>query len=179
MSGSHGLRSRLADLGVHPTDEEFTRIFDAFKDVADAKDEVDDRDLMAILGEQTQIKVEDAWTLDLVQVSGGDHADRDAGRNESLERASRAGNELRLVPLVRLVPESRRTLDEVGGDAERRVHQAPVRRVVLSVSLAAERRESDRLHHLHIRQIDVLGGVDERAVPVEEDRVHRLIVRRA
>ena len=74
VSGSHGVRSRLADLGVHPTDEEFARIFEAFKDVADAKDEVDDRDLMAILGEQTQIKVEDAWTLDLVQVSGGDHA---------------------------------------------------------------------------------------------------------
>ena len=74
VSGSHGVRSRLADLGVHPTDEEFTRIFEAFKDVADAKDEVDDRDLMAILGEQTQIKVEDAWTLDLVQVSGGDHS---------------------------------------------------------------------------------------------------------
>ena len=74
VSGSHGLRSRLADLGVHPTDEEFARIHEAFKDVADAKDEVDDRDLMAILGEQTQIKVEDAWTLDLVQVSGGDHS---------------------------------------------------------------------------------------------------------
>ena len=74
VSGSHGVRSRLADLGVHPTDQEFVRIFEAFKDVADAKDEVDDRDLMAILGEQTQIKVEDAWTLDLVQVSGGDHS---------------------------------------------------------------------------------------------------------
>ncbi|MEI6204762.1 MAG: 2-isopropylmalate synthase, partial [Enhydrobacter sp.] len=74
VSGSHGVRSRLGDLGVHPTDEEFVRIFQAFKDVADAKDEVDDRDLMAILGEQTQIKVEDAWTLDLVQVSGGDHS---------------------------------------------------------------------------------------------------------
>ena len=60
--------------GRLPSDEEFTRIFEAFKDVADAKDEVDDRDLLAIVGEQTQIKVEDAWTLDLVQVSGGDHA---------------------------------------------------------------------------------------------------------
>ena len=74
VSGSHGVRSRLADLGIHPSDEEFTRVFEAFKDVADAKDEVDDRDLMAIIGEQTQIKMEDAWTLDLVQVSGGDHS---------------------------------------------------------------------------------------------------------
>ena len=72
VSGSHGLRSRLGDLGVHPSDEEFARIFNAFKDVADAKDEVDDRDLIAIIGEQTQIQVEDAWRLDLLQVSTSD-----------------------------------------------------------------------------------------------------------
>jgi len=73
VSGSHAVKSRLADLGIHPTDEEFARIFEAFKDVADARDEVDDRDLMAIVGEQTQITFEDAWTLDLVQVSSSDH----------------------------------------------------------------------------------------------------------
>jgi 2-isopropylmalate synthase len=73
VSGSHAVRARLADLAVHPTDEEFARIFAAFKDVADAKDEVDDRDLMAIISEQTQIQVTDAWTLDLVQVSSSDH----------------------------------------------------------------------------------------------------------
>ena len=73
VSGSHAVRSRLGDLGVHPDDAEFQRIFDAFKDVADAKDEVDDRDLMAIVSEQTQISVQDDWTLDLVQVSSSDH----------------------------------------------------------------------------------------------------------
>jgi 2-isopropylmalate synthase len=73
VSGSHAVKSRLADIGINPTDEEFARIFDAFKDVADAKDEVDDRDLMAIVSEQTQISVQDAWTLDLVQVSSSDH----------------------------------------------------------------------------------------------------------
>ncbi len=73
VSGSHAVKARLADLGVVPDDAEFARIFDAFKDVADAKDEVDDRDLMAIISEQTQISVRDAWTLDLVQVSSSDH----------------------------------------------------------------------------------------------------------
>jgi 2-isopropylmalate synthase len=73
VSGSHAVKSRLADIGINPTDEEFVRIFDAFKDVADAKDEVDDRDLMAIVSEQTQISVKDMWTLDLVQVSSSDH----------------------------------------------------------------------------------------------------------
>ncbi|MEI6135953.1 MAG: 2-isopropylmalate synthase [Chloroflexota bacterium] len=72
VSGSHGLRSRLADLGVHPSDAEFARLFEAFKDVADVKDEVDDRDLLAIVGEQTQIQVADAWKLDLLQVATGD-----------------------------------------------------------------------------------------------------------
>jgi 2-isopropylmalate synthase len=72
-SGRHGLQSRLEALGIKPADEEFQRIWNAFLEVADAKDEVDDRDLMAIVAEQTQIKIEDAWTLDLVQVSTGDH----------------------------------------------------------------------------------------------------------
>ncbi|MDA0815779.1 MAG: 2-isopropylmalate synthase [Chloroflexi bacterium] len=73
VSGSHAVKARLADLGIVPDDIEFQRIFDAFKDVADAKDEVDDRDLMAIISEQTQITVQDTWTLDLVQVSSSDH----------------------------------------------------------------------------------------------------------
>ncbi|MCA9846802.1 MAG: 2-isopropylmalate synthase [Dehalococcoidia bacterium] len=73
VSGSHAVKARLADLGITPDDTEFQRIFDAFKDVADAKDEVDDRDLMAIVAEQTQISVKDTWTLDLVQVSSSDH----------------------------------------------------------------------------------------------------------
>ncbi len=73
VSGSHAVKARLADLGIVPEDTEFQRIFDAFKDVADAKDEVDDRDLMAIISEQTQITVQDTWTLDLVQVSSSDH----------------------------------------------------------------------------------------------------------
>ncbi len=72
-SGRHGLQSRLESLGIEPSEDEFQRIWDAFLDVADAKDEVDDRDLMAIVSEQTQIQVQDAWTLDLVQVSTGDH----------------------------------------------------------------------------------------------------------
>ncbi|MCK9493864.1 MAG: 2-isopropylmalate synthase [Dehalococcoidia bacterium] len=73
VSGSHAVKARLADLGITPDDTEFNRIFEAFKDVADAKDEVDDRDLMAIVSEQTQISVKDQWTLDLVQVSSSDH----------------------------------------------------------------------------------------------------------
>ena len=42
--------------------------------MADRKDEVDDRDLQAILSEQAQVQVKEQWQLDLVQVSAGDHS---------------------------------------------------------------------------------------------------------
>ena len=73
-SGRHGLQARLEALGIAPAEEEFGRIWEAFLAVADAKPEVDDRDLEAIVAEQTQIHIEEAWTLDLVQVSTGDRS---------------------------------------------------------------------------------------------------------
>ena len=74
VSGRHGLRARLDDLGAVLSDAEFERVYEAFKEVADRRDEVDDRDLEAILAEQTSMQVAEQWTLDLVQVSAGDHA---------------------------------------------------------------------------------------------------------
>ena len=74
VSGRHGLRARLADLGAALEDAEFEKVYDAFKELADRKNEVDDRDLQAILAEQTSVQIEEQWTLDLVQVSAGDHA---------------------------------------------------------------------------------------------------------
>jgi 2-isopropylmalate synthase len=74
VSGRHGLRARIADLGVELDDVVLDRVYEAFKDVADRKDEVDDRDLQAILAEQASIEVQEQWQLELVQVSAGDHA---------------------------------------------------------------------------------------------------------
>jgi 2-isopropylmalate synthase len=74
VSGRHGLRSRLFDLGVTLGEDEFQRVYEAFKEVADRRDEVDDRDLQAILAEVTSVQVAEQWTLDLVQVSAGDHS---------------------------------------------------------------------------------------------------------
>ena len=73
VSGRHGLRARLDDLGASLSEEEFSRVYDAFKELADRRDEVDDRDLEAILSEQTSMHVAEQWTLDLVQVTAGDH----------------------------------------------------------------------------------------------------------
>ena len=48
-SGRHGLKSRLDDLGYEITTAELDRVFVAFKDLADKKGEIDDRDLDALV----------------------------------------------------------------------------------------------------------------------------------
>ena len=73
VSGRHGLSARLEDLGIDLETIDLDKVFVAFKDVADRKDEVDDRDLIAIISEHTSFDFDEVWTLDLVQVSTTDH----------------------------------------------------------------------------------------------------------
>ena len=112
-------------------------------------------------------------------IAGGDDADRNAGRDEAFERLVCAGEQVGFVAAIGGMPDPRRALDQLLGYAERRVHQPPVRRVVLAVALARECREAERLQDLDVRVVDRLGRVDKSAVPVEEDRLHRAIVRPA
>ena len=72
LSGRHGLRSRLNDLGYQPSDSELTRIFEVFKELADKKREVTDRDLEALMNDQRRT-FNETYTLDHVQVTCGDH----------------------------------------------------------------------------------------------------------
>jgi len=72
-SGRHGLKARLKDLGYEIGDEELSRIFIAFKDLADKKGEIDDRDLEALVAEKERTSHE-TYHLDYVQVTAGDHA---------------------------------------------------------------------------------------------------------
>jgi len=74
VSGRHGLRARLQALGAELPEAEFDRVWRAFLDLADRKPEVDDRDLEVLLSEQTSMKIEERWALELVQVSAGDQA---------------------------------------------------------------------------------------------------------
>jgi 2-isopropylmalate synthase len=69
-SGRHGLKSRLDDLGYEMTTEELDNVFVAFKDLADKKGEIDDRDLDALVSGERRA-VEDIYKLDLLQVSCG------------------------------------------------------------------------------------------------------------
>ena len=72
LSGRHGLKARLDDLGIELTTDEFERAFAAFKELADKKPEIDDRDIEAIVGEERRAEQE-TFRLDLIQVSSGNH----------------------------------------------------------------------------------------------------------
>jgi 2-isopropylmalate synthase len=69
-SGRHGLKARLDDLGYEMTSDELDHVFVAFKDLADKKGEIDDRDLDALVSGERRA-VEDIYKLDLLQVSCG------------------------------------------------------------------------------------------------------------
>src|SRR5262249_2438992 len=70
LSGRHGFKARLDDLGYELTAEEFERAFAAFKELADKKPEIDDRDIEAIVADERHSD-DEAFTLDLLQVSSG------------------------------------------------------------------------------------------------------------
>ena len=72
LSGRHGLKSRIDDLGIELTAEEFERAFAAFKELADKKAEIDDRDIEALVGEGRR-NDDESYHLDLLQVSCGNH----------------------------------------------------------------------------------------------------------
>ncbi len=73
VSGRHGFKARLEQLGYELTEEELSRAFMAFKELADKKAEIDDRDLEALVADKLRTTAE-IYRLDFVQVSCGDHA---------------------------------------------------------------------------------------------------------
>jgi len=73
VSGRHGFKARLEALGFELTAEELSRAFMAFKELADKKAEIDDRDLEALVADKLRT-TEETYRLDFVQVSCGDHA---------------------------------------------------------------------------------------------------------
>jgi 2-isopropylmalate synthase len=74
LSGRAGLQSRLEDLGYTLSREEITKVFEAFKVLADKKREVTDRDLEILMDEEKREASEPiSYTLDQVHFSSGDH----------------------------------------------------------------------------------------------------------
>jgi len=71
LSGRHAFKERLAELGYSLSEEDFNRAFSAFKELADKKKEVTDRDIESLVAEE-QRTVSEVYHLDRIQVSCGD-----------------------------------------------------------------------------------------------------------
>ena len=70
LSGRHAFKSRLEDLGYSLSEEELPRAFDRFKELAEKKKEVTNRDLVALVTDEKRTS-SDAYFLDYVHVSCG------------------------------------------------------------------------------------------------------------
>jgi len=71
LSGRHAFRERLAELGYSLSEEGFNRAFSAFKELADKKKEITDRDIESLIAEELRT-VTEVYHLDRIQVSCGD-----------------------------------------------------------------------------------------------------------
>jgi 2-isopropylmalate synthase len=71
QSGRHALQARLKELGIEVEGEEMIRVYESFKDLADKKDSVTDRDLEALMGEDRRTTGAEIYTLDHVQAFSG------------------------------------------------------------------------------------------------------------
>ena len=71
LSGRHAFKEHLAELGYSLSEENFNRAFTAFKELADKKKGVTDRDIESLIAEE-QRTVSEVYHLDRVQISCGD-----------------------------------------------------------------------------------------------------------
>jgi len=71
LSGRHAFKQRLAELGYTLSEENLNRAFTAFKELADKKKHITDRDIESLVAEE-QRTVSQAYHLDRVQVTCGD-----------------------------------------------------------------------------------------------------------
>jgi 2-isopropylmalate synthase len=72
-SGRNAFRTRLKELGFDLSEQDLNKAFVRFKDVADKKIDIGDRELMAIVQDETQYQGTDGFKLERVQVTCGDH----------------------------------------------------------------------------------------------------------
>jgi 2-isopropylmalate synthase len=70
LSGRHAFRERLAELGYALNDDDFNRAFTAFKELAEKKKEITDKDLESVVAQQKRT-LSEVYHLEMVQVSSG------------------------------------------------------------------------------------------------------------
>jgi 2-isopropylmalate synthase len=73
LSGRHAFKERLSELGYNLGDADFDRVFAAFKELADKKKEVTDRDIESLVAEDKRVvTVTESYRMDRLQVTCGD-----------------------------------------------------------------------------------------------------------
>jgi 2-isopropylmalate synthase len=70
LSGRHGLLARLNEMGYQPSDSDLNRIYTAFKELADKKREVMDKDLEALMNNQRRAFTE-PYKLEFAHITSG------------------------------------------------------------------------------------------------------------
>ncbi|HUX48596.1 MAG TPA: 2-isopropylmalate synthase [Dehalococcoidia bacterium] len=73
VSGRHAFKERLSELGYTLSEEALNRAFQGFKEVADKKKEITDRDIESLIAEELRT-VTEVYHLDHIEVSCGDHS---------------------------------------------------------------------------------------------------------
>ncbi len=71
LSGRHAFQQRLSELGYSLSDADLNRAFITFKELADKKKNITDRDIESLVAEE-QRTVSEAYHLDRIQVTCGD-----------------------------------------------------------------------------------------------------------
>jgi 2-isopropylmalate synthase len=72
-SGRHAFKERLSELGYNPADADIDRLFASFKELADKKKEVTDRDIESLVAqEKREVIISETYKLDRLQVTCGD-----------------------------------------------------------------------------------------------------------
>jgi 2-isopropylmalate synthase len=71
LSGRHAFKERIAELGYSLSDADLNRAFIAFKELADKKKRITDRDIESLVAEE-QRTVSEEYHLDRLQVTCGD-----------------------------------------------------------------------------------------------------------
>jgi len=72
-SGRHAFADKLAQMGYHLDEEQLNRAFARFKELADKKKIISERDIEAIVSDEV-FQPEEVYSLEHLQVSCGDHA---------------------------------------------------------------------------------------------------------
>ncbi|MEA3254141.1 MAG: alpha-isopropylmalate synthase regulatory domain-containing protein, partial [Chloroflexota bacterium] len=73
LSGRHAFRERLAELGYTLSEEDLTHTFHTFKELADKKKSITDRDIEALIAEESRTAA-GVYRLEHIDVSCGDHS---------------------------------------------------------------------------------------------------------